>query len=546
MLRVIVSQDIGSIDNLFKNIRDMSVFYPKHGMLTEPSGLAISFSTYLFQPVHYMVPKTSPMHVHILNCYDNNITDYKNIIESVYNITIKRLYNHISPYQSSIIASNATRSRRSVILAPFFVAAATMGLSIELYNSYQVTKIREESQNLLTQIRQLEGIQEETKLDLQSLTEKVNEIGSVILPNMQRTIRVLYEKSSCMEQGLVGLSNVFKSMTERVYIRTLNVFNGIYSGHITPDLISADYIQEKLLNRPDLEGSIYHDDISLVYQLGKVIPYHISRSPILLSGMIVLPRLLKSHIGSVITVSRVPIPYNGKHIILDEPETVIRDDDARKIWTPDLNKCNKLTSAYICPIHILYNKHSPCLTNIIWGNNTPHCNFKFADTHSFVTQTISGLLVSGKIDEYFTVKTNNDGSRKTTKHNFSKSDSYFLTNTNGSEIGIDGEIYMLDPTPIEITQSQLTVIGNGSISIQQDPLNYESINMNLNKLNKTDDAFFKSHLGIISILISLSFCLVGLYRYITYVYNQHIDLSRHYQAHEMVKLNDSMEQSTSL
>lgn len=542
----ISSQDMKSIDNLSDNIREMSVFYPGFGILTEPSGLAISFSTYFFQPIHYMVPESNPMHIHILNCYDNNITEYKNIIDSVYNNTIKMLHNNISPYQSSIIASNTTRYRRNVVLAPFFVAAATMGLSMELYNSHQVTKIRDESQKLLTQIKLLEEIHEKTIDNLLDLTEKVNEIGSVILPKMQRSLRVLYEQSSCMEQGLLGLSTIFKSITERIYIRTLNIFNGLYSGHITPDLISTDYIKEKMLTRPDLEGSIYHDDISLIYQLGKIIPYHISKSPILLSGMIVLPRLLKSHIMSVLTVSRVPIPYHGKFTVLDEPEIVVRDDDSKKIWTPDLSKCNKLTSAYICPIHILYNRYSLCLTNIIWNNSSPPCVFKYTDTHSLVTQTISGLLISGKFDEFFAVKTNKDGSKKTTRHNLDNLDSYFLTAANGSEIVVNGEIYMLDPSLIEIVQSQLTIIRNSSTTVQQEPLNYDSINITFDELSKIDNLMFKSHIGAISMLIIIIFCIIGIYRYVTHVYNQHIDLSRHYQANEGRRLGMALKPSTVL
>lgn len=86
-----------------------------------------------------------------------------------------------------------------------------------------------------------------------------------------------------------------------------------------------------------MRGSIYQSDPTLVYQLGKFMLMSMQHQPFSVSGLLILPRLLKEYVGIVLSVNRVPIHRAGDQeaVILDYGDLAVREISFHLLMTTD-------------------------------------------------------------------------------------------------------------------------------------------------------------------------------------------------------------------
>lgn len=207
------------------------------------------------------------------------------------------------------------------------------------------------------------------------------------------------------------------------------------------------------MTRDDMKGSIYQTDPTLIYQLGKFILMSVSHTPFAISGILILPRLLKEYVGVVLSVNRVPMTrMNGAGLqILKSEDLAVKEISAHKLWTPNFDTCIKHTGTYYCPLHEMRARYSQCLTELLHNGNGTVCEYTDAQGYPLVKQSNAGLLVSSVVSEYVSISKDSDGNRKSDRKEMPNVGlSNFLTVREGLEIMVNHDIYMLSAETAEI------------------------------------------------------------------------------------------------
>lgn len=432
-------------------VQDNMKMYPEYGLYTEASGTTLAFSTFLYQPIYFTIPDNIPFNYYLPAC---NTTDHEIIRSEIHNIyknAITKINDRIDPYESALV-KETNRTKREPVTLALLVAAGVMSLMIGMYNTYQVTKFEEEANAMRQNIIK---IKDAAKISVDALNQLItnnDEIGTVIIPELQAKINLLIYNQNCQSQHQSLKFAVYQHITENIYVRAINGMNTMYEGRITPDFLPLSDIRQHILTRPDMHGSIYQDETALIYQLGKLIPYQVSKEPFIVSGMLVLPRLLREHVGYTLSIHTVPIKSdNDELVILDEPDVVVKDNVNKKIWSPNLTHCIKLMSAMVCPVHETHSKVSVCLTQLIYHDDISKCRFRKINGDSLVKQATMGILISPAITTYHQIKIDTDHNRKSNRINFPTNTSHFITIHDAAEVMINDQIYMLAIETLDIS-----------------------------------------------------------------------------------------------
>lgn len=285
------------------------------------------------------------------------------------------------------------------------------------------------------------------------LVEGFNNMSTIIMPAIENQINVLRNEVSCTAMRGQFFTELNRRLTQEIYLTVTSGLNALYNGRITPDFMPPSKIRDSLMTRDDMKGSIYQSDPTLIYQLGKFILMSVSHVPFAISGILILPRLLKEYVGVVLSINRVPmVKKNGAGLhILKSEDLAVKEISSQKLWTPNFDTCIKHTGTYYCPLHEMRAKYSQCLTELLYSSNGSACEYIDAQGYPLVKQSNAGLLVSSTVSEYVSIAKDSDGNRKSDRKempNFGQSN--FLTVREGMEIMVNHDIYMLAAETAEI------------------------------------------------------------------------------------------------
>lgn len=194
---------------------------------------------------------------------------------------------------------------------------------------------------------------------------------------------------------------------------------------MTPDFLPPAEIRSKILTHDDMRGSIHQSDMTLVYQLGKFMLMSFQHQPFSVSGLLILPRLLKEYVGIVLSINRVPIRRGTQSgiVILNSEDLAVREISSAKMWTPNFDTCIKHTGTYYCPLHEIRAKYSECLTEMLFHQNITSCKFSDAVGYPLVKQVSAGLLVSSEIPQFTSIRIDADGNRRSELKNMTHGNS---------------------------------------------------------------------------------------------------------------------------
>lgn len=447
---LIISPTYANVQHIKNLVQGNMKLYSDYGLYTEASGTTLSFSTFLYQPIYFTIPERIPFEYNLSACNSSDTEIIKSDIAHSYKAAMEKINDRIDPYESALVRES-NRTKREPITIAVLVAAGVMSLMIGMYNTYQVSKFEQESENMRDNIIKVKNAAQESSDAINKLIRNNNDIGTIIIPEIKAKINLLIYNQNCQSQHQSLKFALHQHITENIYVRAVNGINTMYEGKITPDFLPLSDVRKHILTRPDMRNSIYQDETALVYQLGKLIPYQVSKKPFIVSGMLVLPRLLREHIGYTLSIHTVPI-YSDQNnlVVLDEPDVVIRDNVNKKIWNPNLSHCIKLMSAMVCPVHETHSRVSLCLTQLIYHDNVEHCKFRKIHGDSMVKQATMGILTSPAITTYHQIKTDADFNRRSTRINFTTTGAHFITIHDAAEVMINDQIYMLATETLDI------------------------------------------------------------------------------------------------
>lgn len=454
-------------------IQDNLVFIKDSGIFVEPTGFAYSYSTFIYENIHLVIPEYLDIDYYLPHCSEDeqHITaaEKKILIDNV----MSALRTRIPEYQSPFITKNADKPKRELVTLALLTAAGLMSLGISVYNTIQVKSVAKQAERMIHEVNRIADSQARTTMALKEVVDSFNNLTTVIIPAIENQIKVLQNEVSCTAMRGQFFTELNRRLTQELFVTVTSGTNALYNGKITPDFLPPAEIQRKLMTRPDMVDSIYQSDPTLVYQLGKFMLMSIKHKPFAISGLLILPRLLKEYIGIVLSINKVPIitSHDAEPLILNSADLAVKEMSSRRLWTPNFDTCIKHTGTYYCPLHEIRARYSHCLTEMLFNQNMTSCRYTDASGYPLIKQTSAGILVSSLIQDYVSIRIDADGNRQSSKRSMTNTNSTnFLTISDGSEIMIAHDIYLLSPDTTEIV---LQI--NNSIDIHDFPVDNNTV-----------------------------------------------------------------------
>lgn len=434
------------------DIRSSTMFVNDHGLFVEPTSFAYSYSTFVYERIHFLAPLKYEAGYSLQGCNEEDTERLRAEIELVMNHLQESLKTRIDAYQSPVLKK--PRDKRAIVIFALLAASAAMSLGVSLYNSYQIQEVQHQATQAIEEINNLTDMAKRLPGKLNELTDRINNM-SIILPKIGSKINTIISTLDCEQTRSAFFRSLDREIQSDIITRVTSGINALYSGKITPDFYPISSVRKSLLLRDDMVNSLYNDDISLVYKLGNFVTLQVRHQPFAITGILILPRLLRENIGMVLSINKVPIlSQNNALVILDEPDVVIKDPTTKTVWTPDISHCIKHTGTYFCPLYDVKSRYSVCLTNIIFQNNNNGCQYKDSNSEPAVKQANNGLLLSPIIKSYNILGRDKDGHiMTTTKEVNGGRNSSFLTIADGREIVVNDTVYMLSIETAAITQN---------------------------------------------------------------------------------------------
>lgn len=456
-------------------ISDNLVFVQEGGVFIEPTGFAYTYSTFIYENIHLVIPNQMDIDYHLPHCSDeeNMITgsEKKILIDNV----LATLKSRVPEYRSPFMTSVKPRNKRELVTLALLTAAGLMSLGISIYNTVQVRSVAQRSQKMMEEINRLSISQAQTTHALKKVIDSFNNLTTVTIPAIEKQINIIHNEISCTSMRTQFFMELNRRLTQDLFVSVTAGVNAAYNGKITPDFLPPAEIRSKILVHDDMKDSIYQSDITLVYQLGKFMLMSVQHQPFAVSGLLILPRLLKEYVGIVLSVNRVPIRRmtDTEPVILKSEDLAVREISAAKIWTPNFDTCIKHTGTYYCPLHEIRAKYSECLSGMLFKRNITSCEFTDARGYPLIKQVSSGLLVSADITQFTAIRIDADGNRRSELKNMTHSNSSnFLTINDGSEIMLNHDIYLLshDTDDIVMQINQTIVIPDYGVNNMSVPI----------------------------------------------------------------------------
>lgn len=422
-------------------------FFKDAGTAIEHTGYVYTYSTFIYEKILFTIPPFQQK-LNLTVCRNEQQAQFEEEAKRIWNDAINLIQGRIDLFDSNLFEINRGKNKRLVpLLIPALVTATSaMNLGMSLYNAYQVG-------DLYTSYKELSRVNEQLSAQINRSTEKIediinkfNQLNTVVIPEIFDNINQIRRDQACYAQLSVALADFYHIITNVLINRVIAGIDNIYVNRLTPDFLPLKDLKNTLLKREDVANSLYAEDTTLMYRLGSFVVKKISHNPFLVSGILILPKLLKEHVGGTISISKVPIFSNDTYqdIILDVPDFVIQDNNLRKIWSPNFDVCLKQSSTFFCPIHEVRTNPSTCLENMIFHSNIENCSFKYVQDYPLIKQTSFGLMISPRIKEIYKVQNDKDGKKKIDHIVINIEKPFFLSKENGSEFIINKQIYYIE------------------------------------------------------------------------------------------------------
>lgn len=446
----------GSVPVIRSLLEDNLMLLRDQGVFVEPNSIAYTYSTFIYERIHLVVPDQFYVDHHVPHCSDSQQEylrlEKASMMKNFNNLIKERITEYTSPLLKK--QKTTKRKKRELVTVALITAASLVSLGISIYNTVQVSEVSTHTKQATDEINRLSEHIRVTEPIVNKLISEFNNMTTVILPTMQEQINIIAQETNCADSKAQYLRTLQQRLYTEIYTNVAAGVNALHQGRITPDFYPVSKIRTSLLSRDDMKNSMYQEDINLIYQLGNVIILRISHEPFTVSCILVLPRLLREHVGVVLMINRVPIisPQASEPVVLSGPELVVKDVISKKVWTPNFDTCLRQTGTFYCPLHEIRTKYSICLTSMLFQGNTSDCTYVSASGYPDIRQSTSGILISSNIDHYVEIVNDRDGNKKSIKHVVPyPNNTNLLTIKHGLEIMLNHDIYLLSQETADIT-----------------------------------------------------------------------------------------------
>lgn len=427
------------------------------GLHIEPAGLTYAYDEFVYANLVYHVPSVQVDADKIMEgCTELYKKKLRQEINDINRNSMEHLKKSIPEYTSTIsrpVDNNSSiRIRRGLPLIPIIAGIAAISMaSLVVANTMEVVKLRTKAADLETILNAVRGDQQAFFNKSSELINRVNNIGSVIIPDIETSLRSMTLSSRCGLDGAT-LNRKVNEQYRDYSNQATQIINALFDHRITPELFPISRLRSDILIRPEFVNSIYRADPMLFYQLTKGYLTSVRHNPFVIASIMIIPILSRELVGTTATVNRVPVMHNNSFLSISAPETVLIDEAREQVWEIDHSKCMSVAISHFCPIQVMHRKSSKCIEGLLFKNDSVACRFVVDRDMPLIKHTLSGLLIGLHNQTIQKITTDRDNKLKTEPvHYMFNQKSLFLHRGFAKEILIDGAVFTLTSPTIDIT-----------------------------------------------------------------------------------------------
>ena len=179
---------------------------------------------------------------------------------------ITSMYYHVLEHLKEMVGINTeTRAKRMILP---IVSILSGGLSE--WNTVEIQGFKSTIEGMQINSHQLDREIDQISSSSNKLIDNLGQM-SILVSDQSRTINSLSKRFNCAQR----VNTLFHTFVENWLFSAPSEFLSAYTGSLTdiltPSLLSAKNLKEILLTPPEMTGTLYQFEPSIVYELGKVI-----------------------------------------------------------------------------------------------------------------------------------------------------------------------------------------------------------------------------------------------------------------------------------
>ncbi|WHM52804.1 MAG: putative glycoprotein [Pedras lispivirus] len=427
------------------------------GVHIEPAGLTYAYDEFVYANLVYHVPTVQVDVTQIIEgCTEIYKKKLKSEINDINTNSVTYLQRTVPEY-TSVIAKPAdgnttVRARRALPLIPLIAGIAALAMAgMIVANTVEVVRLQDRATDLETLLNTVRGNQLAFANKSSELINRVNNIGSVVIPDIESSLKSISTTTRCGLDG-VTLNRKVSEQYREYTRRTMNIINALYDHRIIPELLDLSQLKRDILARPEFINSVYSADPMLFYQLTKGYLTSVRHNPFVVASIMIIPVLSRELVGTTATVNRVPVFYNNTIVSLQAPDTVLIDEQRRHVWEVDHSLCMSVAISHFCPIQVLHRRSNKCIEGILFKNESLNCHMISNPDVPFIKHTLTGLLIGLHNQTIQKIVTDKDNKMKTVAVLYNNTQkSIFLPKGFSREILIDGVVFTLTTPRLDVT-----------------------------------------------------------------------------------------------
>lgn len=479
-----------------KNDEHQFLVMPKLGLGIEDMGQVFTYESLIYQKLVYIIDVA---YEQIENQIGNKtecepLYDLKEIIDTKINL----LQSSIPPFEK--ITINRRIKRFAAALSIGGIVAGAFGIIKSEQVQKGLTETNAEVSGLQLSLKRLQNIvagnSKTTNQNFEILSQKVTKL--------EGTVKCLATNS----RDLIKINIILESH----FRKTMAAYISAIDGKLTPDFISVARLKNLIANSRAYKGTIYETDPLWVYKIGHFIFASVSHDPFEMTGLLVIPKVYPKKLGTIISISTVPIFLADVYqpLVFDVPEIAIKQSETKSVFHINLQLCFSKDGYYFCEQRKLKKLINKCLTNIIFQGSSKDCPLKHLDdSTTHVAQLYTGLLVSPLITSY-KILSSDDSTVNFTLHPQPQAHFIAATKIEPQEIIINSVRYSVGIEEVNV---------NEEIFIPDIKINQTALKLSLRaplKLLAVDNDKIDSGVIVIYCGSFIIFCLISLLTFLSY------------------------------
>lgn len=360
------------------NIMESGLIAPNLGLVMDQVGTYMEYSGYIYVPIIYHMP-----HLADANLQGNGTTCNITANKPHQQLIVDLLKDKIG----TLIPENH-QARHKRFLATMILGGAVAWNRASIWSLQDTVSMLD---------KQLQTIREQQHIVVDSINTLVGNQQAIhhAVNRQARILREFLDRSDCNALITNYFREVYSTWLSMAPNDFSRVVDSALSGKITPDLLPATDVISTLLRHPSLVDTAYSQDMTLLYELGKLSLHQVNYDPYpMVSGVMIFPRIILDRSASLMRIHTTYAKNGLEYRKLKVPDVVACKKESI-CWEISSSSCKEMLTLTLCPKQTKP-KYNLCINKMLSSKvPTSSCEWSLTTRPELeVIQFDGGVLVS--------------------------------------------------------------------------------------------------------------------------------------------------------